>query len=271
MKTTALVPHLFEARQLCVQFPGRRRTTPVKALSDLDVQWFQGEVLGILGSSGSGKSTLGRVFLGLQQPSSGEVLYQGRSLSTAVRTSTFRRQVQMIFQDPYQSLNPRRTVGEQVLEGLQIHRIGQAAPERTALAVAALELSGLAPADRYWNRYPHQLSGGQRQRVVIAAALALSPTALVCDEPVSALDVSVRSQVLQVLHRLRHEHGIGLLFITHDVGLAWAMCDRIAVLHNGRIVETGRTEDVLKYPQHPFTRELIGAAPGVLSRKGGME
>ncbi|MFE5947952.1 ABC transporter ATP-binding protein [Streptomyces sp. NPDC056480] len=257
---------LFEARRLGVAFRGRRTSSTVTALAEVDLQWKRGEILGLVGGSGSGKTTLGRTLMGLQQPSTGQVLYQGELLDSALSKHSFRRQVQMIFQDPYQSLNPRRTVGQQVTEGLDIHKIGKSESERVALAVSALERSGLEPADRYWNSYPHQLSGGQRQRVVIAAALAVSPQALVCDEPVSALDVSVRSQVLQVLERLRSSHGIGLLFITHDVGLAWALCDRVAVLHQGRLVECGTTESVLGDPQEPYTRALLSAMPRPPSR-----
>ncbi|MFE5548901.1 ABC transporter ATP-binding protein [Streptomyces sp. NPDC056534] len=252
---------LFETQDLGVEYPARRGSDAVIGLTGINIQWRRGETLGLVGGSGSGKTTLGRTLLGLQQPTAGGVLYRQQPLSRALATRSFRREVQMIFQDPYQSLNPRRTVGEQVTEALDVHRIGRTGVERTALAVAAMEQSGLAPADRYWHCYPHQLSGGQRQRVVIAAALALGPQALVCDEPVSALDVSVRSQVLQVLDRLRTDHGISLLFITHDVGLAWAMCDRLAVLNQGKLIEYGTTESVLGNPQEPYTRALLAAAP----------
>ncbi|WP_406053700.1 ATP-binding cassette domain-containing protein [Streptomyces sp. NBC_01077] len=252
---------LFETHGLGVEYVARTASGTVTGLADIDIQWNKGEILGLLGGSGSGKTTLGRTLVGLQQPTTGDVTYQGQPLSRALAARSFRRDVQMIFQDPYQSLNPRRTVGQQVTEGLDIHRIGTPGLERTALAVAALEQSGLTPADRYWHCHPHQLSGGQRQRVVIAAALALGPQALVCDEPVSALDVSVRSQVLQVLKQLRSDHGIGLLFITHDVGLAWALCDRLAVLHQGQLVECGATEAVLKDPQASYTRALLAAMP----------
>ncbi|MFF0450601.1 ABC transporter ATP-binding protein [Streptomyces sp. NPDC004609] len=260
---TAAAP-LFEAEGLCVTFPGRGRgpgrATTVDALRGVDLAWAEGEVLGLVGASGSGKSTLGRTLMGLQQPSSGAVRFRGEAL-TGPRDRAFRRRVQMVFQDPYQSLNPRRTVGAQVLEGLDVHGIGAPGQERTALAVAAMERCGLAPVERYWHRYPHQLSGGQRQRVVIAAAVALGPQALICDEPVSALDVSIRSQVLGLLAELRREEGIGLLFITHDVGLAWALCDRVAVLHHGELVECGGVEEVLGSPRHAYTRELLAAVP----------
>ncbi|MEU0688021.1 ABC transporter ATP-binding protein [Streptomyces uncialis] len=252
---------LFAVEDLGVTFPARARgAAPVTALSGVDLTWDEGEVLGLVGASGSGKSTLGRTLTGLQRPSHGTVRFRGRPLD-GTPDRAFRRSVQMIFQDPYQSLNPRRTVGAQVLEGLEIQGIGTPGEDRTARAVAAMERCGLAPAERYWHRYPHELSGGQRQRVVIAAAVTLGPEALICDEPVSALDVSVRSQVLGLLDALRRQEGIGLLFITHDVGLAWALCDRVAVLHQGRVVEYGDTADVLGAPRHPYTRELLAAVP----------
>ncbi|MFD7550934.1 ABC transporter ATP-binding protein [Streptomyces sp. NPDC059578] len=255
---TATAHPLFEAEGLGVTFPGRGE--PVHALRGVDLSWAEGEILGLVGASGSGKSTLGRTLMGLQRPGGGSLRFRGEPL-TGRRGRDFRRRVQMIFQDPYQSLNPRRTVGAQVLEGLDVHGIGTPGEERTALAVAAMERCGLAPVDRYWHRYPHQLSGGQRQRVVIAAAVALGPEALICDEPVSALDVSIRSQVLGLLAELRRDEGIGLLFITHDVGLAWALCDRVAVLHLGELVEYGEVEQVLGAPRHPYTRELLAAVP----------
>ena len=171
----------------------------------------------------------------------------------------------MIFQDPYQSLNPRQTVGSLVMEPLAIHGIARRT-RTVARAVATLESAGLAPAARYWDRYPHELSGGQRQRVVIAAAMALQPEALICDEPVSALDVSVRAQVLHVLMGLKREHDLGLIFITHDLGLAWALCDRIAVMYLGRIVETGPAEQVIGDPRHPYTQSLLSVVPSPYPR-----
>ena len=176
-----------------------------------------------------------------------------------------RRRVQLIFQDPYQSLNPRRTVGAQVQEGLAAIGMPEG-EERVKRGVTALHDAGLSPADRFWRRYPHELSGGQRQRVVIAAALALEPEALVCDEPVSALDVSVRTQVLRLLVELRKTRALSLLLITHDVGMAWSLCDRVAVMYLGRIVEIGTTEQVLGDPQHPYTKALLAVAPRVEQR-----
>ena len=206
MSTTSTA--LYEVRDLKVHFPIRRSGgRVVRALDGVDLEWRRGEVLGIVGESGCGKSTLGRALLGLQPATSGEILVDGAPLATSDLREV-RRRIQMIFQDPYQSLNPRQTVSSLVMEPLAIH--GVPGSERVARAVAALESAGLAPAARYWERYPHELSGGQRQRVVIAAAMALGPEALICDEPVSALDVSVRAQVLHVLTGLR-EQVVGLL------------------------------------------------------------
>jgi len=224
-------------------------------------------VLGIVGESGCGKSTLGRALLGLQAPTDGEVLADGKPLRGSDMRA-LRRRVQMVFQDPYQSLSPRQTVGDIVTEPLAIHRIGRKGIERTQRGVAALENAGLRPAERYWDRYPHELSGGQRQRVVIASAMALEPEGLLCDEPVSALDVSVRAQVLHLLMELKRDRGLGLIFITHDLGLAWTLCDRIAVMYLGRIIETGTTEDVIGNPQHPYTRSLLSVVPTPFPRPG---
>lgn len=260
---------LFEVDHLSVRYRmrGRRRTESkyLDALDSVSLAWNEGETLALVGESGSGKTTLGRVLMGLTQPTSGAVRYRGTDVGKLDR-STFRREVQMVFQDPYQSLNPRSTVGTQVAAGLHIHSIGDSPVERIALGLAAVEAAGLTPPEAYWSRFPHQLSGGERQRVVIAGAMALEPRALICDEPVSALDVSVRAQVLQLLATLRREQQLSLLFITHDVGLARQMSDRIVVLYEGRLVEQGRTVDVLSDPQHDYTKALLAAVPKVRSR-----
>ena len=261
----ATVP-LFAVRDLKVHFPIHRSGgRVVRAIDGVDLEWRRGETLGIVGESGCGKSTLGRTLLGLQAPTSGEILVDGQPLADADLRSV-RRRVQMIFQDPYQSLNPRQTVGALVMEPLAIHGIVRG-DERVARAVATLENAGLAPAARYWDRYPHELSGGQRQRVVIAAAMALEPEALICDEPVSALDVSVRAQVLHVLMGLKRDFDLGLIFITHDLGLAWALCDRIAVMYLGRIVESGSAEQVIGDPRHPYTQSLLSVVPSPYPRE----
>lgn len=255
---------LFELENLAVRYRmrGRNRGKLLNALDGVDLSWMQNETLALVGESGSGKTTLGRVLLGLVQPTSGTVRYRGQELRRVDR-SRFRREVQMIFQDPYQSLNPRSPVSRQVSAGLEIHRIGEPGVERTAIGLAALDAAGLRPPESYWHRFPHQLSGGERQRVVIAGAMALDPLALVCDEPVSALDVSVRAQVLQLLANLRQEQGLALLFITHDIALARQMSDRVAVLYRGKLVEHGPTAQVLEHPQHDYTKALLAAVPGV--------
>jgi oligopeptide/dipeptide ABC transporter ATP-binding protein len=255
----ATSPPLFEARDLHVRFKSRGGKV-VRALDGVDLDWNRGEVLGIVGESGCGKSTLGRALLGLQDPTEGEVRFDGRPLSdTDMRA--LRRRIQMVFQDPYQSLSPRQSVASLVQEPLAIHGIGKKGIERIQRGVGALEAAGLRPAERFWERYPHELSGGQRQRVVIASAMVLEPEGLVCDEPVSGLDVSVRAQVLQVLMELKEERGLALIFITHDIGLAWALCDRVAVMYLGRMVETGTTEQVIGSPQHPYTQSLLSVVP----------
>jgi peptide/nickel transport system ATP-binding protein len=216
-------------------------------------------VLALVGESGCGKTTLARTLLGLERPAAGQVLvggvplgYDGRSLKA------YRRRVQLVLQDPTGSLNPRHTVYEAVAEGLRVHRV---AGDEQARVAEALSRVGLRPAERYFLRYPHELSGGQRQRVVIAGALVLEPEVLVADEPVSSLDASVRGEILALLLRLRDELGLSVLVVTHDLGLAWNIADRIAVMYLGRIVESGPTEEVLAAPAHPYTRALLSVVP----------
>jgi peptide/nickel transport system ATP-binding protein len=260
---SAVTP-LAEAHGLEVRF--HRRGRVVRALDGVDLEWRQNEVLGVVGESGCGKTTLARALLGLEQPSAGELRFEGATLDRG-GIRTLRRKVQMVFQDPCQSLNPRMRVSELVQEPLRMQ--GMSRNDRVLRAATALEDAGLAPAERFWDRYPHELSGGQRQRVAIASALAPEPAGLVCDEPVSALDVSVRAQVLHLLLSLRRSRGLALLMITHDIGLAWALCDRVAVMYLGRIVELGSAADVLERPQHPYTQALIAVAPSTRPRLGG--
>jgi peptide/nickel transport system ATP-binding protein len=257
---SAVTP-LAEARALEVQF--RRRGRVVQALDGVDLEWRQNEVLGVVGESGCGKTTLARALLGLEQPTGGELRFEGAALDRG-GVRTLRGKVQMVFHDPYESLDPRMRVSDLVQAPLRMH--GMARAERVLRAATALEDAGLGPAERFWHCYPHELSGGQRQRVAIASALAPEPAGLICDEPVSALDVSVRSQVLHLLLGLRRARGLALLLITHDIGLAWALCDRVAIMYLGRVIEIGSAADVLERPQHPYTQALIAVAPSTRPR-----
>jgi oligopeptide/dipeptide ABC transporter ATP-binding protein len=247
---------LMETRDVVVEFRMRRATS--RAVDGVSLEWHPGEILGIVGESGCGKSTLARTLLGLQEPAAGEIDLHGSPLAGKRDFRGLRRRVQMIFQDPYQTLNPRQRVRAIVTEPLIVQDVSR--DEREGRVQRALADVGLEP-ERYLDRYPHQLSGGQRQRVAIAAALVLEPEGLICDEPVSMLDTSVRAQILTVLLELQRSRGLGLIFITHDLSLAWSLCDRIAVMYLGRIVEEGRAGDVIEHPRHPYAQALVDAIP----------
>ena len=262
--TSAADGALMDVRDLSVQF--RARGGVARAVDGVTLEWRRGEVLGVVGESGSGKSTLARAMLGLVSPAAGSVELEGRALNGKGSLTELRRRVQMIFQDPYQTLSPRQRVETIVTEPLVVQGVARA--EHEARVRRALEDVGLDPA-RFLDRYPHQLSGGQRQRVAIAAALVLEPEGLICDEPVSMLDASVRTQILAVLLELQRRRGLGLLFITHDLSLAWALCDRIAVMYLGRIVEQGLAMDVIERPRHPYTQALVTAVPVPTAGGGG--
>jgi peptide/nickel transport system ATP-binding protein len=254
------VPAL-EVRNLTTLFRGRGRGSGrvARAVDGVDLDVGQGQIVALVGESGCGKTTLARTILGLERPTSGEVRYSGVPLSyrgSALRA--YRRKVQLILQDPTGSLNPRHTVYEAVAEGLRVHRVRG---DEQALVAQALSRAGMRPPERYFLRYPHELSGGQRQRVVIAGALVLEPSVLVADEPVSSLDASVRGEILALLLQLRDRLGLSVLVVTHDLGLAWNIADRIAVMYLGRIVETGTTEEVLSDPKHPYTKALLSVVP----------
>jgi oligopeptide/dipeptide ABC transporter ATP-binding protein len=247
---------LLETRDLAVTF--KARGGPARAVDGVSLEWRRGEVLGIVGESGCGKSTLARAMLGLVEPAAGEVVLNGDAVNGKPDLRELRRRVQMIFQDPYETLNPRQRVAAIVTEPLIVQGVDRSRHgDRVEQALADVGLD----AKRFAERYPHQLSGGQRQRVAIAAALVLEPEGLICDEPVSMLDASVRAQILAVLIELQRRRDLSLVFITHDLSLAWTLCDRIAVMYLGRIVEQGTATDVIERPQHPYTQALVAAVP----------
>lgn len=236
-------------------------TTQVKALDDVSIALNAGSTLAVVGESGSGKSTLARCLLQLQPCDSGEVIFQGQNLAQLDKDQlrSIRKNLQMVFQDPYASLNPRMRVGDIVGEGLLIHQIGSL-QERTQKVHKILERVGLAVADA--KKYPHQFSGGQRQRIGIARALILQPKVVICDEPVSALDVSVQAQILLLLKELQNEMGLSYIFITHDLRVVRHIANDIIVMHQGKIVEQGSVSSIYNAPQQAYTQQLLAAIPG---------
>lgn len=241
---------------------GRRRIAAVK---DVSFELREGETYGLVGESGSGKSTTGRMLCGLAKPDAGAVRYDGRNLWELAgrQRREARRNIQFVFQDPYSSFNPKIRIGDALEEPLIIHRMGGRA-ERKAKIVRMLEAVGLRPEHLF--RYPHELSGGQRQRLSLARALILEPKVLLCDEPVSALDVSIQSQILNMLKRLKRELGLTMLFITHDMSVVRYISDRIGVMYLGTLVEEAPTDELFREPLHPYTRALLSAVPD-LSRE----
>jgi len=240
-----------------------KESRAIKAVDNVSFDLYSGEILGLVGESGCGKSTLSRTILQLVRPTSGTVEFQGQNLAQlqgeALRK--VRRQIQMVFQDPHACLNPLMTVGQSIADPLFIHKLAKSTTEAKSQVMQMLERVGLVPTEEYYNRYPADLSGGQQQRVAIARALITRPSLLICDEPVSMLDATVQTQVLDLMLELKDEFKLTYLFITHDLWLARFLCDRIAVMNSGQMVEIGLTHDLFTNPQHPYTKTLLNAAP----------
>lgn len=265
MKDITVDHPLLEVRNLKKYFPVRggmfhRVVNQVRAVDGVSFTIKKGQTLGLVGESGCGKSTLGRAILRLHEPSSGEILVNGADITGFTRQQMVveRRQLQIIFQDPFASLSPRRTVAQTIREPLDVHRVGTK-KDREIRVTELLDVVGMSPQVR--DRYPHEFSGGQRQRIGIARALALNPEFIVADEPVSALDVSVQSQVLNLIAKLKREHGIAFLFISHDLAVIQHVSDEIGVMYLGHIVEHASVEDLYAGPKHPYTRALLSAVP----------
>ncbi|MCF6413441.1 dipeptide ABC transporter ATP-binding protein [Collinsella tanakaei] len=258
---------LLKVEHLCKEFPAEsgvfagRFAKKVSAVNDVSFEIMPGETLGLVGESGCGKSTTGRSIMRLTRPTSGKVYFEGRDVSKMNKRELkdLRRQMQFIFQDPYASLNPRMTIGEIISEPLQIHGDGRSASERNKYVRELLDIVGLNP--EHINRYPHEFSGGQRQRIGIARAFALHPKLIICDEPVSALDVSIQAQVLNLLKELQKQFGTAYLFIAHDLSVVQHISDRVAVMYLGKIVELSDWKTLYAEPHHPYSQSLLSAAP----------
>ncbi len=260
---------LIEVRDLTKHFPITRgilvqhKVGAVKAVDGVSFDVNSGETLGIVGESGCGKSTTARLMMRLLDSTSGEIRFEGQDI-TALEGSDLkavRREMQMIFQDPFSSVNPRKTVGSIIGEPFAIHKLYKGAGERKREVQDLMELVGLNP--EHYNRYPHEFSGGQRQRIGVARALALKPKVLIADEPVSALDVSIQAQVLNLLRDLQRTLGLTVVFIAHDLSVVRHMCDRVAVMYLGKIVEVGKSDALYDFPRHPYTGALLAAVPVV--------
>lgn len=273
MNTDAVV---IEARGLETHFSARagilhtltgKKPFAVRALDGIDLSIRRRQVVGLIGESGCGKSTMGMSLVRMYQPTGGKIRFFGEDITDVQGgdLKAYRQQAQLIFQDPYSSLNPRLTIGEIVEEPLRIHRIGTA-EERAQKVARALDLVRV-PAGEYLHRYPNALSGGQRQRIAIARALVLEPKFIVADEPVSMLDVSIQASVLEILDELSKELGLAVLYISHDIATVGYICDHVAVMYLGQIVEEGPAEEILTAPRHPYTQRLMAAVPSMASER----
>jgi oligopeptide transport system ATP-binding protein len=267
MKNFASERPLLEVRGLHMHFPIaegmllRRQIGEVKAIDGIDFGVWRGETLGLVGESGCGKTTTGRCILQLERPTAGSIVYDGVDIGGLSRAGmlALRRRIQVIFQDPYSSLNPRMKVGDIIAEPIKVHGLMADAAGRAARVRELLSVCGLDPG--FADRYPHEMSGGQRQRVGIARALALEPEFIICDEAVSALDVSIQAQIINLLEDLRERFGLTYLFIAHDLSVVRHLCQRVAVMYLGRIVELAGCDELFDNPMHPYTRALLAAVP----------
>jgi oligopeptide/dipeptide ABC transporter ATP-binding protein len=257
---------IMEVRDLVKHFPIRsgllqRQVGAVRAVDGVSFDVLRGETLGLVGESGCGKSTTARLLLRLMEPTSGSIKYQGEEIANLKTGAlkSLRREMQMIFQDPYSSLNPRKTVGSIIAEPFVIHGLMKGEGDRKRAVQELMDRVGLNP--EHYNRYPHEFSGGQRQRIGVARALTLDPKVIVADEPVSALDVSIQAQILNLLRELQRELGLTLIFIAHDLSVVRHMCDRIAVMYLGKIVELASSEELYGHPRMPYTGALMSAVP----------
>jgi oligopeptide/dipeptide ABC transporter ATP-binding protein len=258
---------LIEVKNLVKYFPIKRGVIrqkeigAVKAVDDISFDVRSGETLGLVGETGCGKSTTARLLIRLLDPTSGQVLFEGEDIAQrkGEGLKALHREMQMVFQDPYSSLNPRKTVGSIIAEPFVIHGLHKGEGERKKLVQELMDRVGLNP--EHYNRYPHEFSGGQRQRIGVARAIALEPKVLVADEPVSALDVSIQAQVLNLLRSLQREMGLTLIFIAHDLSVVRHMCDRVAVMYLGKIVEVAPSDALYAFPRHPYTGALLSAVP----------
>ncbi|MEV0000868.1 dipeptide ABC transporter ATP-binding protein [Micromonospora sp. NPDC050980] len=262
-----MTENIIEVRDLVKHYPVtqgivfKKTIGQVKAVDGVSFELRAGETLGVVGESGCGKSTLARVLMNLEKPTAGQVLYKGQDISklSGGALRRLRRQIQLVMQDPYTSLNPRMTVGDLVGEPFEIHSEVAPRGSRRGKVKELLDLVGLNP--EHINRYPHQFSGGQRQRIGIARALALRPEVIVCDEPVSALDVSIQAQVMNLLEKLQAELGLSYVFIAHDLSVVRHLSDRVAVMYLGKMVEIGTEDEIYERPTHPYTQALLSAVP----------